>query len=138
MHLRSAVGAASELFRGIGGVRAARHTTEMDLVPNILLQSVLLDLAPVDFMSAVASSKLTRLVVIEGISGLVLIATSALCRSSVLSRTGFGGQCEPTERLDYVASPLRRRTADPPLTLTAKLDEPLKRRGFELVGGRRV
>ena len=33
----------------------------------------------------------------------------------VLSGTSFcGGQCEPTERLDYVVSPLRRRKWDSP------------------------
>ena len=42
-----------------------------------------------------------------------------------LSRTTSGVQCEPTERLDYVVSPLRRQKWDPPVTPKSKLDEPL-------------
>ena len=41
-----------------------------------------------------------------------------------LSCTGFGVQCEPTERLAYVVSPLRRRKKDSPVILRSKLDEP--------------
>ena len=45
--------------------------------------------------------------------------------TSGLSRTRYGVQCEPTERLDYVVSPLRRRKRDPPVTPKSKLAEPL-------------
>ena len=46
-----------------------------------------------------------------------------LRRASGLSRTRFGIQCEPTERLDDVVSPLRRRKWDPPVTTKSKLDD---------------
>jgi hypothetical protein len=45
--------------------------------------------------------------------------------TSLLSRTRFGVQYHPTERLDCVVSPLRRRKWDPPVTPKSKLDEPL-------------
>ena len=55
--------------------------------------------------------------------------------ASGLSRIRFGVQREPTERLDYVVSPLRRRKLDPSATHKSKLDEPLAI-GVSLSNGR--
>ena len=54
-------------------------------------------------------------------------SAKAAHKATGLSGTRFGVQCEPTERLDYVVSPLRRRKRDPPVTPKSKLDEPLRR-----------
>jgi len=47
-------------------------------------------------------------------SGKVQFDEKIYTQSITARLTVLGVQCEPTERLDYVASPLRRRKWDPP------------------------